>query len=407
MRVSYQRGYLRSVKRKNGSSCWEFMWREQDGSGKRVRRTAVIGTAEQYPTEESAQEAVRGLRMQINEARNRQPHQSICVADLIDHYVSTELAADWHSHATRMVYREFLTRWIKPHWGSVNIRDVRTVAVEGWLRKLRRQDGGDLANSTKAKIRSVMSVLFNHAIRYEWLEQGRNPITFVRQSAQRKNAPAVLEAAEIQSLLSELEQPFRLMVLLDVTTGLRRSELFALKWTEIDFWNLVIEIRRSICEGVVGNCKTEASRSPIPLSLDVAADLWLWKENTNYAAHDDWVFASPRLKGKSSRRPDVVLAKVIQPAALRAGIKKRIGWHTFRHTYSTTLIANGENVKVVQELMRHANSRCTLDVYSQARASAKREAQQRIVEMVLPENGLTSEIKLQRRGPDERLSDGE
>ncbi len=77
-----------------------------------------------------------------------------------------------------------------------------------------------------------------------------------------------------------------------------------------------------------------------------------------------------------------------------------------RHTYSTTLIANGENVKVVQELMRHANSRCTLDVYSQARVSAKREAQQRIVEMVLPENGLTSEIKLQRSGPDERWSGG-
>lgn len=151
---------------------------------------------------------------------------------------------------------------------------------------------------------------------------------------------------------------------------MRRSELFALEWSDIDFWNLVIEVRRSICEGVVGNCKTEASRSPIPLSLDVDADLWLWKENTNYAAHDDWVFASPRLKGKSSRRPDVVLRKVIQPAALRAGIKKRIGWHTFWYTYSTTLIANGENVKVVQELMQHANSRCTLDFI------AKRESGQ-------------------------------
>src|SRR6266566_8750323 len=127
MSVRYQQGHLRCVERKNGSSCWEFMWREQDVSGKRVRRTAVIGTAEQYPTEESVQEAGRGLRMQINEARNRQPHQSICVADLIEHFLSTELAADWHSHATRMAYREFLIRWIKPHWGSVNIRDVRTV----------------------------------------------------------------------------------------------------------------------------------------------------------------------------------------------------------------------------------------------------------------------------------------
>jgi hypothetical protein len=50
-----------------------------------------------------------------------------------------------------------------------------------------------------------MSVLFNHAIRYEWLEQGRNPITFVHQSALRKVTPAVLEPHEIQSLLLALD----------------------------------------------------------------------------------------------------------------------------------------------------------------------------------------------------------
>jgi len=122
-----------------------------------------------------------------------------------------------------------MTRWIKPYWGLFNIRNVRTVVVERWLRQLRRQDGDDLSNSTKAKIRSVMSVLFNHAIRYEWLEQGRNPIKLVRQSSQRKVTPALLEPLQVQSLLSELEQPFRLMVLLDVTPGLRRSELFALR----------------------------------------------------------------------------------------------------------------------------------------------------------------------------------
>ena len=126
-------------------------------------------------------------------------------------------------------------------------------------------------------------------------------------------------------------------------------------------------------------------------------------ENTPYATADDWVFTSARVKGKKPRRPDTVMVKIIRPAAVRAGINRRIGWHTFRHTYSTTLIANGENVKVVQELMRHANSRTTLDVYSQARISAKREAQQRIVEMILPAEGLTSEIKLQRYGPDEQL----
>jgi site-specific recombinase XerD len=68
------------------------------------------------------------------------------------------------------------------------------------------------------------------------------------------------------------------------------------------------------------------------------------------------------------------------------GITKPVGWHTFRHTFSTLLRANGEDVKVVQELLRHASIRTTLDVYTQAVSSAKREAQNRLVGMIVPES---------------------
>ena len=402
MNIPYQNGHVRCRKRKNGTSCWVFMWREQDSSGKRVRRTSMIGSTEEYPTKELAQTAVNGLRMRINEERNHRPDRAINVSNLIDHYIATELSIDEprHSHATRLICREFLVRWIKPHWGRFKLTDVRTMAVESWLRELKRRDGEDLSNSTKAKIRNVMSVLFNHAIRYEWI--ARNPITLVRQSAQRRSIPPVLESYEIQCLLAQLENPFRIMVLLDVTTGLRRSELFALKWKDIDFSNLLIHIKRSIFLGVVGKGKSETSRQSVRLSLNVAADLWLWKETTHYAKPDDWVFASQRTRGKSPLRPDVVLSRIIRAAAVRSGITKRIGWHTFRHTYSSTLIANGENVRVVQELMRHASSRFTLEVYTQAKASAKREAQQRIVERMLPDEGL-EELRMLRRDPPEML----
>ena len=255
----------------------------------------------------------------------------------------------------------------------------------GWLRGLQRADGTPLANPTKAKIRNLFSLLFNHAIRYEWLEQGRNPIKLVRQSAKRKSTPEVLDPNEIQGLLLQLDSCFRLMVMLDVTTGLRRSELFALKWLDVDFSNLTIDVQRSIYLGKIGTCKTEASRKPVPLDERVAADLWLWKESSKYRNPNDWIFASPRVDGKQPFWPDIVLQKIIRPAAIRAGIRKRIGWHTFRHTYSTLLIANGENVKVVQELMRHASSRFTLEVYTQARIEAKRQAQQRLVQMILSE----------------------
>jgi len=271
----------------------------------------------------------------------------------------------------------------------MSVRSVRTIAVEHWLRRLQRADGSPLADTTKAKIRSLFSVLFNHAIRYEWLDQGRNPITLVRQSAKRKRTPEVLEPCEIQNLLLELKSCFRLMVMLDVTTGLRRSELFALKWRDVDFSNLRLDVLRSIYLRHLGDCKTEASRKPVPLDERVAADLWVWKETTRYRQPDDWIFASPRTQGKYPFWPDAAMQRVIRPAALRAGINKRIGWHTFRHTFSTLLIGNGENVKVVQELMRHASSRCTLEVYSQARIIAKRQAQRRVVQMIFHEEADT------------------
>ena len=386
MRLRYQRGCLRCIQRKSGPDCWEFLWRENDVAGERVRRTAVVGTVEQYPTKDLAQAAVNRLRMCVNEDRNRQREQRIPVADLVDHYIQTELAeeADWRSHATRIVYREFLKRWIRPRWADLDIRDVRTVVVERWLRQMHRVDGAPLANATRAKIRSLMSVLFNHAIRYEWLEQGKNPITLVRQGAKRKNIPTVLEPPEIQSLLLQLGSCFRLMILLDATTGLRRSELFALKWSDVDFSNLELNVTRSIYLRTIGNCKMEASRKPVPIDAQVAADLWLWKETSTYSKSDDWIFASPHTRGKHPFWPDIVLQKIIRPAALRAGITKRFGWHTFRHSYSSLLVANGENVKVVQELMRHASSRVTLEVYSQARNAAKRQAQERVVQMIFP-----------------------
>ncbi|MEA3148603.1 MAG: integrase, partial [Verrucomicrobiota bacterium] len=79
------------------------------------------------------------------------------------------------------------------------------------------------------------------------------------------------------------------------------------------------------------------------------------------------------------------------PAALLAGIGKVIGWHTFRRTFATLLQSSGASVKATQELMRHSSPVMTLGTYAQAVTSDKREAQDRIAAMILPncetENG--------------------
>jgi integrase len=142
---------------------------------------------------------------------------------------------------------------------------------------------------------------------------------------------------------------------------------------------------------VVGNVKTEASKRPIPIDPFIAEDLLCWYRATKYNRPEDYVFATnaPRAGKRRGKQP-VWLSKVmqyhIQPAARRVGITKRIGWHTFRHSYTTLLHNNGEDVKVVQELLRHGSSRVTLDVYAQAVTPAKRKAQKRVVSMLRDES---------------------
>src|SRR5580765_5764581 len=67
----------------------------------------------------------------------------------------------------------------------------------------------------------------------------------------------------------------------------------------------------------------------------------------------------------------------------RAAITKHVTYHTFRHTFGTLLNANGENAKVVQELLRHASLKVTTDVYMQAVTPQKQEAQSKLVKMVM------------------------
>ena len=101
----------------------------------------------------------------------------------------------------------------------------------------------------------------------------RNPIRLVRQSAKRRTIPVVLSASEVQQLLDALALRERTLVLLDVGTGLRMSELFGLKWKDVDFDANEISLVRSIVMQVIGPCKTESSQKPIPLDPYLAEAL--------------------------------------------------------------------------------------------------------------------------------------
>ena len=131
-----------------------------------------------------------------------------------------------------------------------------------------------------------------------------------------------------------------------------------------------------------GSLKTLARRKPIP-APDLLTVLRERREQTAYPADSDWVFASPYKKGTVQYWPDSALADLVKLAAVRAEIMKNIGWHTFRHTYSALLRANGKDVKVQSELLRHSNISTTLNVYMQAVSEQKRAAHEQIIGQLL------------------------
>jgi integrase len=93
----------------------------------------------------------------------------------------------------------------------------------------------------------------------------------------------------------------------------------------------------------------------------------------------------------AKKLPAVVERYYGKPALQRAKVTKQVSYHTFRHTFGTLLNANGENPKVVQELLRHASLKVTTDVYMQAVGPQEREAQSNLVKLV--RKGADLEIK--------------
>jgi len=214
-----QRGCMQRNARKEGPDVWQFRWSETRLDGKRRYHKRIVGTVEQYPDEDAARRSVVGLVSELNTDGRPTSSGTMTVAQLCDHFEQRELAKEntWRSHATKKIYKAYLTRWIRPHWKKHQLADVRTIQVESWLRGL------PLAKSSCAKIRNVMSVLFNHACRYELFD--RNPIYLVRQSAKRRTPPATLVPAEIKALIDGLALRERTLVLLAASTGLRQSEI--------------------------------------------------------------------------------------------------------------------------------------------------------------------------------------
>ena len=373
-RNTYQNGWIETRPSKKQGPVFVYRWRERNPAGGCEKRTELIGPVSVLKTETNAWRAVEHRRLEINSEDSQR--DTVTMNAVISRYLEEELPELRHS--TGDAYRSYLVNHIKPRWGNHPVGNMKPLGVELWLKQLK------LAPKTKGHLQNLLRVIFNCAMRWELVDIRENPMKLVRVrgGSKRTKEPKVLTIAQFQRLVQALDDPYRTMVILDLATGLRCSELFALKWCDVIWDDLTLLVRRGIVDTVVSDVKTEYSRAGMPLDPALADVLLQWQRTTEFAKSEDWIFASPFRAGRMPWQPWRVQQRHIAPAAVRCGIG-HIGWHTFRHTFRSLLDETGAPLKVQQELMRHADIRTTMNIYGKAMEKSKREAHGKVVRLVL------------------------
>ena len=372
-RQRVQFGWLDLKKRSNGPEVWVLRYRETLEDGSQCVPSLIVGSIDEYPTKSKARTASMSLLLSIN--KEKPEGVPVLFGAVIERYLAKELP-ERNSTASR--YRSWLKNYIRPKWGECPLDQIKPLAVEDWLKKL------SLAPKSKSHLKNLMRVLFNAAMRWELIPYALNPMSLVRvkNGSKRKREPMILSVDEFRKILDYIPEPFRTMCVIAMCMGLRISEILGLKWCAVDWNRRQLEIRQSYVYGEAGDVKTLASHKSMPLHPFLAETLR--QHQLKYVSPlngEGWIFANPDT-GKPFW-PNKIQENWLAPAAKKVGLG-RVGWHTFRHSHSSLLHALGVDLKVQQELLRHADIRTTMNIYTHAVPGALRKANSKVVRLVLP-----------------------
>jgi integrase len=371
-RQRYQFGSVERKARKKGPDVWALRYREHLLDGTNCHKSLIVGTVAQHATESQARKAAQTLLLRIN--ADKPSAGAVTFGAVIDRYLAEELPG---RHSTARGYRSWLQNHITPKWGEYSLEQIKPLAVEQWLKGL------DLAPKSKGHLKNQMRIVFNCAMRWELLPYQTNPMSFVRVKdvSKRVRQPAVLTIEQFRQLLEHIPEPYRTMCVVAGCLGLRISEVLGLQWRDFDWDTRQLQIRRSWVCGHVGEPKTENSRRPMPVDPALEKILRDHRRRLPSSLQSEWVFPSKRTGMPA--HPWSAQRRWLLRAGEKVGTM-RLGWHAFRHTYSTLLNEHGTDVKVQQELLRHADIRTTMNVYTRAVPERLRKANSKLVRLLLP-----------------------
>jgi integrase len=371
------------MSRKTGADVWEYRYRDHSQSGSPMRQITL--SVLEYPTETKALIHLQEHVLRINGPKSYCAQSTPTLGLVIDRFLKEERVddilkqkpgvttmTDGISYSTAAGYRSYIRNHIEPRWARTPLTAVRAMEITDWLNSL------NLSPKTRGQVRALLHLLFEKAMLWELIELQRNPIELVklRGTSRRKRKPQILAPETFQELATILREPYKTMIIVAMCTGLRVSEILALRWEHIDFKNGAMLVQQGVVNGRIGRVKTEASQDEVPLDPAFAALLL----NLKGAKTEGLVFPSPM-----TGRPfyaGIIQRQILRPKGAEIGIQG-LGWHTFRHTYRSLLDETGAPVGVQQKLMRHSNVSTTMNVYGNSTLRAKQQANSKVVQMVM------------------------
>jgi integrase len=381
-------GWFRRKKKKL-VYCWIV---EDAATGERKERSLVLGPESMSDDEGREKVGVWKKEGKIKVDRLVCDEKST-YSDLAAYYFANK---EFQKQSTKDLYNQIINGVLVPRWGKRIAVEIRPVEVKHWLKTL------SVKNPTRAKYRTVMGTVYTFAQSEGVIPLGleNNPVHYVKGfSAVSDFESVTLQPEQTYKVLEQLQQSEYTLLLLIAATGLRQSEALGLQWDCVLWEKSEIRIRQAYVHGKMQDgAKTRASKTSVMMHPLLAEVMKAWHMATPYAKPQDYVFASSKLRGQKPRSGSMIVEDYLRPAAIKAqvvtldpegrifdldgNIIERFGFHVFRHSLCSFLMAEAENPAVIQATLRHTRLDMTM-YYAHSRKKQRLEAQGRVLEAVL------------------------
>ena len=321
------------------------------------------------------------LRETLEIPTSEPPKPGISLGSWLDRWYQTYKKASLRPN-TQMSYERRIYQHIIPALGNLPLDKLTTGDVQQFYtclkqdgRLLRRELYGEgLSDQTVRGIHTTLHAALDKAVEEKLIFH--NPADSCKLPPAKSREMKVLAPEEIQRLLIQAkEDGCYELLLLELATGLRRGEILALQWDDLNFRTGALRVERQVHrvkgELVVSPPKTKAGNRTVLLPTPVLNVLKAYKKTV----HSRWMFPSP-IKEDSPMDPAAV-RKRLQTVPERAECK-RLRFHDLRHTFATASLEHGMDIKTLSTIIGHVSSTTTLNTYTHVTDAMRQSAADKI-----------------------------